>query len=321
MLRSLAAVVAAALWTSGCAYVGSPLPPLANIPSKVTGLAAVQRASHIIVHCNVPTLTTEGFPIRPGLRLDLRIGLAGTSPDHHQEVPEGPIEEGLATYDIPSATWTGKEVTISVRAVAPNGKASAWEELTNLPVVPAPATPAGLKADSAPEGVRLTWNGPAGDFRVFRQAGGDGSFTPVAEAQQPEWIDRNTELGKRYTYLVQRIVKLADHREAESEPSTTVEVTAEDRFAPAAPAGLRANAAPASVELSWDRNTEADLAGYRVYRALAGSDFEKLADVSQIPSYSDQRVEHGKTYRYAISAVDQAGNESTRSAVVEVPVP
>jgi hypothetical protein len=320
MLRSLAAIVAAALWTSGCAYVGSPLPPLANVPSNVTGLAAVQRASNIIVHFTVPTLTTEGFPVRPGLKLDLRIGPVGISRDHLQPVSEGSIDEGLATYIIPSAEWTGKAVTIAVRALAPNGKPSAWEELT-LPVVAAPATPAGLKADSAPEGGRLTWNGPAGDFRVFRRAGDDQSFAPVAEAQQPDWTDRNTELGKRYTYLVQRIVKLADNREAESEPSTTVEVTAADSFPPAAPVGLRANAAPASVELSWDRSTETDLAGYRVYRALAGGDFEKLADVSQIPSYSDQRVEHGKTYRYAISAVDQAGNESTWSAVAEVPVP
>lgn len=321
MLRSLAAIVAAALLTSGCAYVGSPLPPLANIPSKVTGLAAVQRASHIIVHFNVPTLTTEGFPIKPGLKLDLRIGPAGTSPDQFQPVPAGSIDKELATYDLPSAEWAGKEVTIAVRAVASNGKNSAWEELARLAVVVPPATPDGLKAEPAPEGVRLTWNGPAGDFRVFRRTGDEQSFAPVAEAQQPDWTDRNTELGKRYAYLVQRLVKLADHREAESEPSAPVEVVAADRFPPAAPAALRANAAPASVELSWDRNTESDLAGYRVYRALAGGDFEKIADVSQIPSYSDQRVEHGKTYRYAVSAVDQAGNEGARSAAVEVPVP
>jgi fibronectin type 3 domain-containing protein len=45
---------------------------------------------------------------------------------------------------------------------------------------------------------------------------------------------------------------------------------------------------------------------------------EKVADVSVVPSYSDRKVEAGKTYRYSVSAVDQAGNESPRSATVDV---
>ena len=38
-----------------------------------------------------------------------------------------------------------------------------------------------------------------------------------------------------------------------------------------------------------------------------------------IPSYSDHQVEHGKTYRYAVSAIDKSGNESARSGPVEAP--
>jgi fibronectin type 3 domain-containing protein len=48
---------------------------------------------------------------------------------------------------------------------------------------------------------------------------------------------------------------------------------------------------------------------------------EKIADVSVVPSYSDRKVEHGKTYRYAVAAVDQAGNESPRSAAIDVAMP
>jgi fibronectin type 3 domain-containing protein len=36
----------------------------------------------------------------------------------------------------------------------------------------------------------------------------------------------------------------------------------------------------------------------------------------EAPVYSDSKVEAGKTYRYAVSAVDLAGNESERSIVV-----
>jgi fibronectin type 3 domain-containing protein len=80
---------------------------------------------------------------------------------------------------------------------------------------------------------------------------------------------------------------------------------------------LIATPSPASVELSWESNTEPDLAGYRVYRSAGGGAFEKVADVSEIPAYSDHAVERGKTYRYAVTAMDKSGNESGRSATVE----
>ena len=49
--------------------------------------------------------------------------------------------------------------------------------------------------------------------------------------------------------------------------------------------------------------------------------FEKLADISAIPSYSDRNAAAGKTYRYLVTALDQAGNESPRSAPVTVIMP
>jgi fibronectin type 3 domain-containing protein len=35
------------------------------------------------------------------------------------------------------------------------------------------------------------------------------------------------------------------------------------------------------------------------------------------PAYGDRQVEAGKRYRYTVSSVDQAGNESARSEAVE----
>jgi fibronectin type 3 domain-containing protein len=113
-------------------------------------------------------------------------------------------------------------------------------------------------------------------------------------------------------------VDVGGGKEAESEIGEPVALTPVDTFPPAVPANLRAAAAPASIELAWDRDTEADLAGYRVYRAEGSGEFARVAEVSQIPTYSDSSIEHGKTYRYAVSAVDQAGNESRRSEPVEV---
>ena len=324
MPRILPEFIAAVLLLTGCGYIGSPLPPLANVPAPVTDLAAVQRDARIIVHFKLPVTTTEKVAIKSPLKLDLRIGAAAEGPfravqwaTQAKPVPPGSVQGGVATYEVPSAEWTGKDVVIGVRVIGGNGKESDWAALEALPVVPPPQKPGKPRIENTTEGLRLTWEGPPGDFRIYRRAGDDKAFSPVADVPQSGWIDRTTEFGKPYTYIVQRIVKLGIHQEAESDPSEEKGETPEDRFAPAAPSGLRASPAAGSVELSWDRNLEPDLAGYRVYRAVAGGTFEKVADLSQVPSYSDRAVESGKQYRYRVTAFDKSANESAQSAVAE----
>jgi hypothetical protein len=307
------------LFFSSCGYVGDPLPPLANIPRPVESLAAVQRGARMIVHFTPPQRTTEDIAIKTPLRPDLRIGAAVVpfSADvwaqRARQIPPPPSSGPVAEYDIPIAGFAGQEVTVGVRVIGSNGKESGWNFI-NLPVVAAPPTPAGLTAEATPDGVRVTWRGDPGEYHVFRRAPGEKSFTEVAKVSQPEWTDRDVAFGKPYTYLVQRLVTVGNHI-AQSELSDPFDITPQDRFAPAAPAGLRAIAAPQSIELAWDRSPEPDLAGYRVYRAVGDGAFEKLADISQLPTYSDRAVEPGKTYRYQVTALDQAGNESPRSGV------
>src|SRR5262249_34506708 len=125
------------------------------------------------------------------------------------------------------------------------------------------------------------------------------------------------EIGKKYSYLVQAYTDLGAHREAQSDLSQERTLTFDDKFPPGAPANLRATASANSVELSWDANTEPDLAGYRIYRSVNGGAFEKIADVNEIPAYSDKPVDAGKAYRYVVTAVDESGNESVRSTVAE----
>ena len=316
---------AAALLLAGCGYVGEPLPPLANIPPKVSDLAALQRGGHIIVQFTVPAKTTEGHPIPAPLRLDLRAGTA----DHFEEaqwaavarqIPPGAIANGVARYEIPVADWTGKEVIFGVRVAAGNGKQSGWSNFVVVPVVPPPDKPGGVAPSVTLQGVRLTWQARGTDFRVLRKTDEDG-YSVVANVQTPEWTDTATEVGKRYTYLVQTVAQLGNRKEAESELSDEATIVPRDIFPPAVPKGLQGSVAPNSIELNWERNTEEDLSGYRVYRAEGNGALEKIADVTAVPSYSDRKVEHGKSYRYAIAAVDQAGNESARGAPIEVAMP
>jgi hypothetical protein len=183
-------------------------------------------------------------------------------------------------------------------------------------VVAPPERPAEVRAEATAEGVRLTWRARGDSFRIYRRTGSDG-FAPVANAPQPSWTDSGAEFGQHYVYQVQTMVKLSNNAEAESDPSEECGITPEDRFPPTVPKGLNAATAPNSIELSWESDTEPDLAGYFVYRSAGAGPFSKIGEMVAIPSYSDRGVEHGKTYRYAVSAIDKTGNESARSGPVE----
>jgi hypothetical protein len=323
MKRILAAT--AALCMAGCGYVGDPLPPLANVPPRVSDLAAIQRGDRIIVQFTVPDKTTEGHPIPVPVKLDLRAGTADKFEENQwaagaRKIIPGGAVGGIARYEIPSSEWTGKEVIFGVRVEVGNGKQSGWSNFAVVPVVAPPDKPAGIEPVNVPPGVRLTWQARGTDFRVYRKIA-DGDYAPVANVKTPEWTDTDTEYGKRYSYLVQSIVKVGDRKEAESELSEEASIVPRDIFPPAAPKGLQASIAPNSIELNWEPNTEQDLGGYRVYRSEGNGALEKIGESSAVPSYSDRKAEHGKTYHYAISAVDHSGNESPRSATIDLAMP
>jgi hypothetical protein len=309
----------------GCGYEGSPLPPLANVPGRITGLSSTQRGARLLVQFTPPPLTTEGLPIKPPLELDVRIG-PGTEPVEEAvwaagatKLPRGTVASGVATYEASVAEWTGKEVVVGVRAIGSNRKSSGWTFASTL-IVPVPQTPSALRADNTEQGIRLTWTGPESAFRIFRRTG-NNPLQPIADVSRPPWTDTSTQFGQQYTYAVRALVKLPESstagHEAESELSPEASFTPKDEFPPATPSGLRAAAAPHSIELSWNSNDEGDLAGYRVYRGVGGGPIERVAEV-EVPAYSDPNVEPEKIYRYAVAAFDRAGNESTQTAPVEL---
>lgn len=324
--RIAPALAAAALFAIGCGYIGGPLPPLANVPTSVKDLAAVERGSRILVSFTVPSLTTEGLAIRRAVKLDLRIGTAAEKFRAEEwaaqatKEPAAPVAGGIAHYEIPVTEWVGKEAVIGVRVIGANGKDAGWSNYAVVPVVPPPEKPADIEPVNTAAGVHLAWKARGDRFRILRRTGGE-SFTPVATVVQPEWTDGAAQFGITYSYEIQTIVYVGNNKEAESDFSDPVPFTPKDEFPPGAPTGLRATAAPNSIELAWDQNSEPDLAGYRIYRSAGDGPLARIATVNEIPSYSDHNVEHGKTYRYAIAAVGKSGNESAQSAAVAAAFP
>lgn len=312
---------------AGCGYISGPLPPLANVPARVLDLSAVQRGGKIIAQFTIPLVTTENVTIQDPLHFDLRIGTevnpfsadrwaAEATPVAAPKAPKG-----VALYEIPSGPWTGKEVTLGVRSIGANGKPSEWSNFVQVQAVAPPVQPSGIYGESVPTGIRLTWTGAGGHFRVLRKSPGDQTYSIAApDAPAPEFLDTTAAVGAEYIYLVQAYLPQANGKEAQSELSEEYKII---RLAPppATPTGLLGVPSSDTIELNWEGNSGAETTGYRIYRSEPGGEFARIAEVSAVPAYSDHAVQHGKTYRYAISAIDKDGRESPRSTIVEIGLP
>ena len=303
---------------TACGYIGEPLPPALNIPAPVADLAAIQRGPRLEIQFTLPGLTTEQLPLSSVEEIELRAGANRTEPfdvntwaQSATRVPVTKLEPGPIQAATPSKDLAGSEAVLGVRMRNRKGRWSAWSNLVAMPIVEPAPTPVSANAESAPEGAKLTWQAPPGlKFRIVR----DGK--KLADTGTNEFADRTAEFGKDYVYQV-----IALRGAAESDPTAAIRITPKDTFPPATPAGLALIAGTQSAELAWERNTESDFASYRVYRADNGGPFTQIADSVPAPSYSDRAVESGKRYRYAISAVDLAGNESPHTEPASIAIP
>ncbi len=324
------AILASLAVLAGCGYVGPVLPPSPEIPPAVADLAAVERGDKIVITFRTPARSMDNVAIKRFSEIDLRIGPALSPFDFSSWAdtakqypvapppPNDPIDPQpmAVNLSIPLEGLLGKHVAVAVRTTVKRGEHfSAWSNRVVLDVVPPLATVAGVKLHASAEGVVLDWQAvdSATGYRISRQAPSDKTFVEIGNSDQPHFLDTTSQFDVQYTYEV-----VALHGTAESAPLIAAGFTAIDTFPPTVPGGVTALAGPESVEVSWQRSPEADLAGYYVYRATNDGAFERQGDLVNLPAYSDHKVEHGKTYRYQISSVDKKNNESAKSAITEV---
>ncbi len=77
----------------------------------------------------------------------------------------------------------------------------------------------------------------------------------------------------------------------------------------------------ADVTLAWDPNTEADLAGYRLYYGTASGNYPTSVDVGKATLYKILGLFEGQTYYFAVTAYNTAGVQSGYSNEVSYTVP
>jgi len=315
---------------AGCGYVGPVLPPSSEIPPPINDLIAIERGDKIVVTFRTPARTTDNAPIKHFNEIELRIGPALTPFDFESWAetaqrypvspppPNDPLDpQPIAlTESVPLEGLLGKHVAVAVRTAIKRGdNFSSWSNRIVLDVLPPLAAPAELRLEASADGIIVNWQAvdAAKSYRISRQSPSDKTLLEIATVEQAHFVDTTSQFDVPYTYEV-----VALNGAQESLPLDSQAFTAIDKFAPSVPSNVTALAGPESIELSWQRSPEADLAGYFVYRSVNGAAFERQGEMVNLPAYSDHNVEHGKTYRYQISSVDQKKNESVRSAVAEI---
>lgn len=170
---------------------------------------------------------------------------------------------------------------------------------------------------------------PSSPAEIHLQAGRQASQAGTSKsAEQPTadpggTIDPIAQRNMTYRYTAQRVrsLTLGGHAlEIRSVLSPAITTAMRDTFPPATPAGLAAVPGTASIDLSWEPNTEPDLAGYIVYRqavaadgTLAGAPTRLTPSLISAPAFSDVTAQPGQTYSYRVAAVDSAGNQSPTS--------
>jgi hypothetical protein len=188
--------------------------------------------------------------------------------------------------------------------------------------VDAPATTSGGKAAKSDLGLAAPAKEPV-EARLRVEAAEDAGGT----------TDRGAQIGHTYRYAAQRVRTLnvgGKMLEVRSVASASVTVAVRDVFPPETPVGLVAvpgfagaddATRKAAIDLSWEPDMDARLAGYRVYRReLDGTAPEVWrtlgAELVTVPAYRDLSVAAGQRYAYRVTAVSGAGNESGPSADV-----
>jgi len=337
---------------TSCGTPGAPLPPSLGIPKPVSDLRADRKGATVTLAWSAPSDTTDGVLIRKPGKMQLSRTVGTTS----SVIADLPLEPSLKQDQAPAPTATDSLTPLliqgnaadfaaySVIATSNSGKGAGAGNEVSVPLVPTADPPQRVSARAVPLGISLSWDQswpPQNQtrlttqftYRIMRKQ--EGATAPVMVQQVNAgngaiaFVDTGIEWQKHYDYWITPVTLWqggGKKGEVEGSDSQLVSVFANDVFPPEAPSGLQAvfsgMAQQPYIDLTWTPNTEPDLAGYNVYRRVAGEAPVKIsADLVKTPSFRDANVKAGMKYFYTVSAVDLRGNESAKSTETSETVP
>jgi len=342
---------------------GAPLPPSLNLPDRVGDLTAVRTGGQVALTWTMPTKNTDKLLLKGDIAVRVcRNGLDAAGCSAVTTLELAPGANGGFSDMLPAALTSGapRVLTYFVELDNRKGRSAGLSNGARILAGEVPAAVAGLRVEMRRDGVLLRWAAappeaaPAAvrlDRKLLTppakgsgpQKSEQGLLAPPPEplkrtllveagAATDRALDKDIRFGESYEYRAQRVARVivnGQTLELAGPLSEPVRIDAVNVFPPAVPKGLAAVATPAengvgpAIDLSWQPDTEADLAGYIVYRHEANAGWQRISPAQPVvgPDYHDANVQPGHTYEYGVSAIDQEGHESARSSGVEETVP
>lgn len=182
-----------------------------------------------------------------------------------------------------------------------------------------PAVPVGLTALPGDTFVFLNWtsNGELdmASYKVYQATSAGGPFTLIATVDESEEMVTGLTNGTEYWFKISAVDSSGNESSMTASVSATPAVPPVG-VAPAVPTGLAATPGDKHVDLSWNANTETDLAFYSVYQATASGGPYTLVTTRTTTSFSVTGLTNTTPYWFKISATDTGANESAQSAFV-----
>jgi hypothetical protein len=145
-----------------------------------------------------------------------------------------------------------------------------------------------------------------------------GTPTPRAPGTRQSAVVRGLTRGTTYWFAIKTVDEVGNWSNMSNVLQWDWVV---DTAPPSAPTGVTAAQQSGAVRVNWSPNSEADLAGYDVYRALsAGGPFTAInGSTVTATEYLDDTVPSGaETVWYQVTARDNSGNESARSSATSL---
>ena len=356
--KSLAFAVSVPLMLMACATIGPPQPPSLQLPQPPSDLRAFRKGDRVNLSWTIPTMTTDRETVRSlGPTLICRgfgeltacsrqVGAIST-PVPAKTASSGQRPQGVYADALPpqlqSDSLSGF-ITYAVQVLNREGRGAGISNQVQVSLARTLPPPRDFRARVSKQGVVLTWaaaavpispEGISYVYRVFRRAEGSNEEVVAGEAPADAETsftvtDANIEWQQTYYYHAEAVTKIQRPNKAplevEGDDTAESKVFADDVFPPTVPAELQAVfSGPGQkpfVDLVWAPVTDADLAGYNVYRRQEGTNPVKLnAELIKAPAYRDEQVNSGTRYFYSVSAVDVRGNESAPSEEASEVVP
>lgn len=332
----------------GCGKKGDLRAPRAVVPEKVETLSAHPQGEAVVVSFSMPRKNRDGSEL-----IDLKgFKLLRSVQPLDSACRECPKKFSLL-YDIDyesyllnkpgAATVEYRDSDLSERTIYTYSVVSynaarqlSPETRTREIIWDVPALPPGkLQARLDGKSVILSWEEPVSladggalqgvvGYNLYRRGPGEAfPLTPLN--QEPITTlacrDRGVAVDQDYFYTL-RSVRKVEETLIESEGCPAISVSTTDYTPPDVPTGLIVLPTTEGIVLKWNDSKAPDRKGYHLYRRTGDAgDFVKVTPAPlPVAGYLDRSVEHGQTYAYTVTALDDAkeANESTPSAPVTI---